>query len=337
MVASSTLRDIFDLDALWLRFSKPQPATSGGIYDWVGDYYPFGSFPSGPPANAKMVDTPVDSDGFRAGPIEWAAFALAAQSTIDEPGPATMIECGASQGLWALPWIRVLGGARAKRSGNPLTRNVRALAIEASASQDEAQFFWEAQDLEFKSSRKGPDLRFRGSNWDAEWIQRAVVAKDGPVYFPRVRADSDNGAQASNRVTKTDNRGFRVQHERVEGIRLPTLVARQKYIDFLHLDVQGTELEMLKKGEFESLRDRVGVMLLGTHSRASDHQALNRLPELGFSLLAEETCKFTRVPQRGDVSQGRSRYQTELIMDGEQLWVSDSVLERGQALGLIRR
>lgn len=119
VAGSASLSDVIDLDALWLRFSDPKPPTSQGIYDWVGDYYPFGSFPSGPPANAPTVKTPVDSDGFRAGPIEWAAFALAAQLTIDDAGPAIMIECGASQGLWALPWIRILGDAHRKTVDEP--------------------------------------------------------------------------------------------------------------------------------------------------------------------------------------------------------------------------
>lgn len=145
---------------------------------------------------------------------------------------------------------------------NPATRNVLVSAIEASESQKEAQAFWEVQDLQFKTSSKGKDLRFSGKNWEAEWIQRAVVAKDGPVFFPKVRVDTDNGAQATDHTAETDIRGMAVEYERVEGVRLPTLIKRQKYLDFLHLDVQGTEVDMLRSGEFDCLRDRVGVILL---------------------------------------------------------------------------
>lgn len=278
----------------------------------------------------------VNSDGFRASPIEWAAFALAVQLTIDESGPASMIECGASHGPWALPWIRVLGNAPAKKSRNPLKRNVTALVIEASASQPQASAFWEAQDLGTCATANGSDLRFRDKQWEAQWIQRAVVAKDGPVFFPKIRVDTDNGAQATDKTSDRDVRGMAVEYDRVEGIRLENLIARQEYLDLLHLDVQGTELEMLRSGEFESLKNRVGVVLLDTHSRASEDEALRIMPQLGFTLLAEETCQFTQVFRPDADNPDASDHTTALIVDGEQFWVSKSVLERGRVAGLIK-
>lgn len=336
IAGGANLSEVLDLDALWLRFSDPRPPTTKGIFDWIGDFYPFGSFPSGPPPHVPVVATPVNSDGFRAGPIEWAAFALAVQLTIDESGPASMIECGASQGLWALPWIRVLGSAPAKKSKNPLRRNVTALAIEASASQIQAREFWEAQDLGVQGTVNGKDLRFRDKQWEANWIQRAVVAKDGPVFFPKISVDTDNGAQATDSTSDIDVRGMPVEYDRVEGVRLGSLISRQDYLDFLHLDLQGTELEMLRSGEFECLRSRVGVVLLGTHSRASEDEALRIMPQLGFTLLAEETCQFTQVLRPNPDEPDASDYRTALIVDGEQFWVSKSVLSRGRAAGLIR-
>lgn len=60
------------------------------------------------------------------------------------------------------------------------------------------------------------------------------------------------------------------------------------------------------------------------------------MPKLGFTLLAEETCRFSRIPSGWDPEQGASKYRTALIMDGEQLWVSDSVVERARAAGFLR-
>jgi FkbM family methyltransferase len=247
-----------------------------------------------------------------------------------------MIECGASQGLWALPWIIALGNASAKRSLSPGTRHVRALAIEASESQSETRSFWDAQDLRFKASQSGTDLRFTGRNWEFEWIQRAVVAKDGPVFFPQVTVDSDNGAQATDETATRDIRGKEVDYQRVEGVRLGELIARQESLDFLHLDVQGTELDMLLNGEFDALSGRAKVMLLGTHSRAAEYEAFRRLPQLGFTLLAEESCGYSRSDELGRFEGEDQPNELTLTVDGEQLWLSSDAVDEARTAGLIR-
>ena len=55
---NSNIRHYLDLDALWTRFAQQKPATEEGLYDWIGDFSPFGSFPSGPLVRRSSIGSP---------------------------------------------------------------------------------------------------------------------------------------------------------------------------------------------------------------------------------------------------------------------------------------
>lgn len=148
-----------------------KPPTTWESIDWVGDFYPYGSFPTMPPVGWQSPVTPEQAgDGFRAGPAEWLALALAVKLCLNGDAPPTIIEAGASQGLWCLPWIRCLN-----RIGRHVT-DIRAIAFEASPSLDVTESFWRSQQLEITRTSKSDDrLTLDGDRWTLEWIQRVHV------------------------------------------------------------------------------------------------------------------------------------------------------------------
>lgn len=97
------------------------------------------------------------------------------------------------------------------------------------------------------------------------------------------------------------------------------------FVHFLHLDIQGGEEEVLQARAFDSMRDRIGVLMLGTHSRAAEALAFETLPEAGFVLVDEEPCLYS-------VSAG----VPHLVRDGEQLWLASAVVELLQVQGLLQ-
>jgi hypothetical protein len=231
-----------------------------------------------------------------------------------------MVELGASQAPWCLSWVRALTALGCHRDSEP----IRAVALEAGAGAEAARLFWENQKLELQTTAHGEDLRFEGEGWEVEWRRRAVVAGGGTVFFPRVDITQDNGAQAVSTPEATDYRGFTVEHDEVVGVDLVDLVDELGPLALVHADLQGAEADLMARGSFDVLRGNCSVLLLGTHSRAVEQATLERLPTIGFTLLAETPCELIPGPQ-GLV----------LRTDGEQLWVAEDVLALATSLGLV--
>jgi len=49
------------------------------VTDWLGNVWLEGTFPALPAEGWRGPLTPDEGDGFRAGPLEWGSFAMAAQ------------------------------------------------------------------------------------------------------------------------------------------------------------------------------------------------------------------------------------------------------------------
>src|SRR4051812_18218565 len=113
------LDELLDLPALWAGMGVPS-TSSDVVHDWVGNQWPAGSLPALPVPGWKGPQLPLESDGFRAGAIEWAAFAIGlrhSEFSSDHPdAPAVMLELGASQAPWCLSWVRVARRLRLRRT-----------------------------------------------------------------------------------------------------------------------------------------------------------------------------------------------------------------------------
>ncbi len=324
----------FDCEKLWAGLGESKDSNPSGIFDWVGDFYSYGSFPRLPAIGWQSPATPqTQGDGFRAGPIEWAAFALAAQLCIRDLSQPTLIEAGASQGLWCLPWIRCLN-----RSSRGLD-NILAIAFEASPSLTPTESFWNNQQLDILRRTKTSDrLTLEGERWRFEWIQHALSHFDGTAYFPDVDCQSDNGSSMSTGGAKSAlarlvrpatwlrtllswvRRKPTPANIAVQVDNIATVLTRYRQVGLLHMDLQGEELAIVENRAIDAIAQQVSVLMLGTHSHAVESTARERLPSLGFTLLLQSSAVFHR---------------GTLCNDGEQLWISNTALAAARKVGLI--
>lgn len=325
-VVSMSLHDVVDTAALWDGLQERPQRKDPIVQDWLGNRWPEGSFPVLPPPGWRGPDDPTHGDGFRAGAIEWAALAIALRFSAQDERVPSLVEMGASQAPWCLSWVRA---HRRLATDGP----VRAVAYEAGDGMAAAERFWRAQDLDFQAQQDGDCLRLTGGGsqarsrlpslkrrsastprWTFEWWHRAVVLGGGVVHFPEVDITRDNGAQAVHNAESVDYRGQQVTHRTVPAVDPADAIRAQGYVHLVHIDVQGSEEEMIRNGLFEDVRGLTGTVMLGTHSRTSEGLAMAMMPEAGFRLLAESPCSYD-VGGRGPV----------LVNDGEQLWVSAEV------------
>ena len=285
--------------------------------DWTGVIYPNNSFPILPKETLINLDPLLDGDGFRAGVNEWIAFGLAAKISLAQLSSANIVELGASQGLWCIPWVKYFNRV------SPSTE-VFALGIEAGDAGKETLRFWKANhDLEFSEIIGMNELVLKGSNWQFHWLRRAVSDKNGKYWFPRVDITKDNGKGISS-VSGDDLEIF----DEVEAIT-PNDIAQKlaklnsENISLLHLDLQGAESQLLESDDFHSLCLMSTIIMLGTHSSEIELKAHFRLRNT-HTIIISEPCEYVY-----------EMNQRSLIKDGEQIWVNNHVLNFAINLGLL--
>jgi FkbM family methyltransferase len=184
---------------------------------------------------------------------------------------------------WA-PWL-ICGAFAAKSVG---ISNVRLIGVEASNRH-----------IEFARAH------FIDNGYDPNehrLIPGAVTATDGVVEFPDI---SDNPADYGA--------GLNAQHSRaktvpVQGLSLPTIFDEVQRIDLLHLDIQGSEPEIISSS-VDFLTAHVRWMVIGTHSRSGELHLLELLLKHGWSLIEEVPCRMH--PHDGMI---------RLLTDGIQVW-----------------
>ena len=308
---STSLLNRFNAEKLWLGLEESRDITTRGIYDWTGSFYEYGSFPVLPPHPWRSPAFPTNSDGFRAGAIEWIGFGLAASLAKHKIYDPRLVEAGASQGLWCLPWIRCLARL------SPKLTNIHAIAYEASPSIASAVDFWLTQDLSIlKKNYQDFSFTLDGEFWCFEWKQQAIGAQSGIAHFPRVDCRSNNGSQISVNLTDSHD------HSQVEVAiaALEDVTSMHSSLSMLHIDIQGAEKDLLLTSTLSSALKNVGILVLGTHSHEIHDLARQEISKCGFTLLAEEPCVYS---------------QGGLVQDGEQLWASPQAAQDCKSMGLI--
>jgi hypothetical protein len=282
------------------------------ILDLVGVNYQPGCFPILPKPGSDRGLPEWVGDGFRAGPTEWAALFFAFE--LGQQAPSyTIVELGASQGLWSAAFVKY--GLHLKKA--PLF----AFGVEASEAVNETLDFWENQNFEFQVIEKNRNLVIQGDSFTFNWINGAVVTKKGPVKFPRINITSDNGA-STEPETHTGSRSNLVDVLGITPKDVLSLVASStegSLINLLHIDIQGSELELINSSEGKELLQKSNIVMLGTHSIEADRVAISVMAKLGFQLIAIDASKYNYVPQ------------PVLSVDGEQLWIKEELLENFSA------
>jgi FkbM family methyltransferase len=235
---------------------------------------------------------PIPDDSVRAEAIEYFAILDA----LDHRASAafTMMELGASYGPWTC-----VGALLAQRAG---ATDLSLTAVEASSFMC---------GLVHEHLRDNAVTSIAG-RCAINVVQAAVARESGTLYFPKVTSAADNGGQASAGDVKSDYMGREVEHEPVPAKRLTELMPAGRVIDFMHVDIQGHEFDVLGEALSE-LGQRVRRLFIGTHSRLLEGQLLEALHRAGWELQRERPTRFRYQPGITQVTGWTTR-------DGGQYW-----------------
>ena len=144
-------------------------------------------------------------------------------------------------------------------------------------------------------------------------FEGAVWSHDGVIHFPE-SAVEDMGAAASTDRTDTDYRGQAVATREVPCTRLPTLVGEGQKVDFLHIDVQGAEGEVICS-HLNWLNQNTRSMMIATHSRPLEGELMVLLSDNGWLLQREKPCRFAAGGTIAD-------WCGATVVDGSQYWIN---------------
>lgn len=191
--------------------------------------------------------------------FDWIATLLAVDRAA---GVFRMAELGAG---WA-PWL-VRAALAAKQ--RPNIERLELVAVEA----DETHFSWVIQHLR-DNSVGGPGVHV---------MRGALADKTGIIRFPRItNPDEDYGAS-----TRTAS----AEYVEVPALTMANVLGRfSGPIDFLHVDIQGAEYDVIPPA-MPLLRDVVKTVMVGTHISLDDH---NRMVECFRSQGWREIFNFER-------------------------------------------
>jgi FkbM family methyltransferase len=251
------------------------PGTKGFITDFLGIKTSIDFVTGVRHLDGTVMDYPV--------PSCWHAIALeyiaALRAVLESVESFCIVELGAGWG----PWI-VTSGAAATQRG---IRKLRLVAVEA----DEAH-----------CGMILSHVKENGFSNVTEIIRGAVTGKDGSARFPII-TDPANGYGAS--VDTPDACGY----VEVPSYTISTLLREIESVDFLHIDIQGTELEAIR-ASLDALQAKVRRMFVGTHSRRIEVELSEELAAAGWILENEQPCVF----------QTSEDGERRLYMDGCQVY-----------------
>jgi len=230
--------------------------------------------------------------------IEYVALAFAIdRASNKDDGAFSAMELGASYAPWA-----VAAGVLAKRAG---LGEIRLCALEASSSMIPCI----REHAERNSLRQEDGVQLRV-------VHGAITPKGGIVYFPKVAVSTDNGAQVSISPGDRDYRGLSLQYEAVDGLTFSDLTGGTSRVDFLHIDIQGAEEELLlEQGFLLTLDSKVSTLFLATQSRLIEGIALRQLSRMGWRIVRERPTAYRQSERTKDVNGWTLR-------DGGQLWLN---------------
>ncbi|HET6576426.1 MAG TPA: FkbM family methyltransferase, partial [Fimbriiglobus sp.] len=195
------------------------------------------------------------------------------------------VELGAGWG----PWL-VVAAVAAARCG---IRDVRLVGVEGSAAH--CGFMRQ----HFRDNGLDPDAH--------RLLHGVAAAEDGTVEFP---VEPDPAADYGATVAAEDPLLQRVRGATaaVRAYSLPTLLAPFDRVDLVHIDIQGSEADVVLAGR-AVLREKVRRVVIGTHGRAIEQALLAELSAQGWLLEADQACRY------GPYGAGLA-----LAVDGCQVW-----------------
>lgn len=282
------------------------------LTDWMGVRTRIAMLPWAPQELAGTVTTalPIPDDGYRSEDFEYVALARALAT---KSGPFEMLEIGAGWAPWSIAAI-----VACRNRG----RAARAIAVEA----DPRRVAWAVQHADdngidaYVATGSSRDIEAAIVRWrDSTTHPLLVVGAaawhvSGDLNFPDVPVDDMGAAVWTLPGTNVDYRGAHVTHRVIPGIALDTLLAglRNPVVDFVHVDVQGVEFELLQTCARE-IQDRVHLMAVGTHSRLSEGRLLDFFLPRGWGVIIDS-------PSKAEYLMTRPTLAGFTVQDGMQLW-----------------
>jgi FkbM family methyltransferase len=127
---------------------------------------------------------------------------------------------------------------------------------------------------------------------DHQLLHGIAAAADGTVEFP---VPPDPAADYGATVAAEDPLLPRIRGALTTSVRaysLPTLLAPFDRVDLVHIDIQGSEADVVSAGR-EVLQQKVRRVVIGTHGRAIEQALLEELSSQGWALEADQACRYS--------------------------------------------
>jgi len=250
------------------------------------------------------LELPFPDDGFHAEAIEYVAMADALRRGRDRESFCA-VEIGAGWG----PWV-VACGVLTRRLG---TKSIHLVGVEASAERFELmRRHFKVNNLPIPSQGRD-DVVSDGTT--VQFFRGAIWTTDGSIWFPESDV-ADMGPAVSEQDAGTDYRGSEVNHDEVPCRRLETLLADSKRVDFMHIDIQGAEFDVIK-ASMNWINAHVATLMIATHSRVIEGSLIGLLLAAGWQLHREKPCQVNWAKDC-DLA-GRT------WADGSQYWINPSL------------
>lgn len=221
------------------------------------------------------------------------------EAIVEARGEFTMVNLGAGYGRWL-----VVAACAARQREN---LRVRLAGVEAEPTH----FRWMQQ--HFRDNQIDPA--------EHDLIEAAIWTTTGEVWFYVGKCDSWYGQSIIRDDTLTPDHGAEEidyngeRARRVKTIELPAVTAKYERIDYLQLDVQGVELDVLA-GHPDLLNEKVKRVNVGTHSHEIEAGMRELFTGLGWQ------CRYD-FPLHGRVQAIGGRVLN--LVDGIQLWINPAL------------
>ena len=274
---------LFDTSAV-----KPSP---GFLTEWIGSRVRLSSlWRNAASKNADRVVQPLPvPSGLYASAVEWIGTLKAVLSA---QGSFSVMELGAGYG----PWLAASSAAARARG----IADVHVCGVEADPGR------YQLLELNMADNNLVNSVLYCG----------AVGVEAGWAKWPRLAEPKESsGARPYRETHAEDRRYFEDRQDTdfvdVEIVALPKLLYARPVWDLVHIDIQGTEVELCQ-GCINDLTSRARYLVVGTHARWLDGDLMRLFFDAGWVLEHEVPSKMREGPH---VSMNY-----RVSADGTQVW-----------------